>query len=106
MKEKPAPTITKEAMEAILAALAEETPRQAAIRPRIPKDALWPTKPAPEARVYTLPEVAYVLRVGRNKIYELINNGELPVIKLGKRYMVPKAALDRLLDSAELVQKK
>lgn len=50
--------------------------------------------------VLTLPEVAQVLRIGRNTAYDLARRGELPlpVIKCGRRLLVSKAALCRLLE--------
>ncbi len=47
----------------------------------------------------TIPEVAAVLGCSRNSAYSLAKSGELPVkvIKLGKRLVVSKAALEKLL---------
>lgn len=45
----------------------------------------------------TIEEVAKLLRVGRNQAYEAAHRGEIPVIKIGKRLLVPTSALDRLL---------
>lgn len=47
----------------------------------------------------TLTEVAALLGVGRSTAYELAQAGKLPVpvIRLGRRLVVPRAALDRLL---------
>lgn len=38
-------------------------------------------------------EAARVLRVGRSKVYQLIQTGEVPSVKLGKSVRVPVAAL-------------
>ena len=43
------------------------------------------------------PEAARVLGVGRSTIYKAVKRGEIPVIKIGGRFLVPKAALERLL---------
>jgi excisionase family DNA binding protein len=43
--------------------------------------------------VMTVPEVAEVLRIGRNATYELLRTGEIPHIKLGRSLRVPKPAL-------------
>ena len=51
-----------------------------------------------ERMTYTVEEAAQLLGVGRNKGYEAVKAGELPVIKIGKRLLVPKAALNRILD--------
>jgi excisionase family DNA binding protein len=46
---------------------------------------------------YEITEAAQLLGVGRNQAYEAAHRGELPVIRIGKRYLIPKAALDRML---------
>ncbi len=42
-------------------------------------------------------ECAKRLGIGRNSAYEAVARGEIPVIRIGKRMLVPKAQLDRLL---------
>ncbi len=46
-----------------------------------------------EPLLLTASEVAKLLRVGRTKVYKMMNSGELPVIRLGKAIRVPKQAL-------------
>ena len=46
----------------------------------------------------TVDETAKCLGIGRNSAYEAVARGEIPVIKVGKRLLVPKAALEKLLD--------
>ena len=48
-------------------------------------------------RTYTIDEAARLLGIGRNSAYEAATRGEIPTIKIGKRVVVPKAALDRML---------
>jgi excisionase family DNA binding protein len=48
-------------------------------------------------QTYRLQEVAKILGVGRNQAYEAAKRGEIPSIKVGKRVLVPRAALERLL---------
>jgi excisionase family DNA binding protein len=43
---------------------------------------------------------AKILGISRNTAYEAARTGAIPVVKIGKRLLVPKVALDRLLDSA------
>ena len=50
-----------------------------------------------EKLTLTVTEAARCLGIGRNSAYEAIARGEIPVVKVGKRLLVPKAALDRLL---------
>jgi excisionase family DNA binding protein len=49
------------------------------------------------ADVLTIREVARVLRIGRNLAYEAAQRGELPVVRIGRRLLVPRLALERLL---------
>ena len=49
---------------------------------------------------YTVEETAALLRIGRNHAYEAVRTGELPSIKIGKRILVPRIALERMLDPA------
>lgn len=43
-----------------------------------------------EKMVYTVQEVAGLLNISKSYAYELIKNGTIPVLKLGKRRVVPK----------------
>jgi excisionase family DNA binding protein len=51
-------------------------------------------------RTMTIVEAAKVLGVGRNQAYEAARRGEIPTIRIGKRLLVPLAALERLLQEA------
>ncbi len=53
-----------------------------------------------ERRVLTVPEAGKLHGIGRNSAYEAAGNGEIPVVRIGKRLLVPVVALDRLLDEA------
>jgi excisionase family DNA binding protein len=55
-----------------------------------------PTK-AIERRTYDIPEAAELLGIGRNAAYDAAKAGSIPTIRVGKRLLVPKAALDRML---------
>ncbi len=57
---------------------------------------------ASERLVFTVGEAAELLGISRAFAYELVARGELPVIRLGRRIVVPKAALLAMvgLDSA------
>jgi excisionase family DNA binding protein len=50
-----------------------------------------------EKSVYTVAQVAKMLGINRNLAYELARRGELPALRLGKRLVCPKQAIDRLL---------
>lgn len=55
-----------------------------------------------EKLTYTIRECAKLLGVSTSVCYEAARTGQLPVIHLGKRrIVVPKYALDKLLDKVE-----
>jgi excisionase family DNA binding protein len=45
----------------------------------------------------TVPEAGQCLGLGRAASYEAAKRGELPVIKIGKRLLVPRGAIERML---------
>ena len=45
-------------------------------------------------------EAAERLGIGINQAYEGVHRGEIPSIKIGNRYLVPRVALERLLEAA------
>jgi len=45
----------------------------------------------------TVEEAGRLLGISRNSAYEAARRGELPAIRIGKRLIVPRAALERLL---------
>ena len=51
--------------------------------------------------VLTVSEVSKKLGLSRNSTYEGLRRGEIPYIRVGKRLLIPKAALDNLLSGAE-----
>ena len=46
----------------------------------------------------TVPEVAEMLGISRNFAYELVKQGQLPVIRFGKRLLIPRIALEKMLE--------
>ncbi len=48
-------------------------------------------------RAISINEAAETLGIGVAKAYEAAKSGELPTIRLGKRILVPLAALERML---------
>jgi len=50
----------------------------------------------------TVPEAAKYLGVGRKKVYELIEWGELKAVKLGRSVQIQKDNLDRFRESGRL----
>jgi excisionase family DNA binding protein len=47
--------------------------------------------------VVTVPEAAQVLGIGRNLAYELVAQGKLRAVRLGRRLIVPKQTLRAML---------
>ena len=43
----------------------------------------------------TIIEAAKILGIGRNQAYEAARRGEIPTIKIGRRILVPLAALEK-----------
>lgn len=56
-------------------------------------------KPQPVERVcLSVEEAGRALGIGRNSAYEAVRSGQIPSLKIGGRYVIPRKALDRLLD--------
>lgn len=53
-----------------------------------------------EKVVYTVDEIAELLRISRPTAYDGIRDGKIPSIKIGRRLLVPKVAFDRYLETA------
>ncbi|MFC1964750.1 helix-turn-helix domain-containing protein [Chloroflexota bacterium] len=51
-----------------------------------------------ESLTLTVTQCAELLGIGRNSAYEAVSKGEIPVIRIGKRLLVPREGLQRLLD--------
>ena len=61
------------------------------------------TPQTPDERlVYTVAEASELLGISRAFAYELVARGELPVICLGRRRLVPKVALLALVGETSL----
>lgn len=50
-----------------------------------------------EKLCYTVPEAAAMLGLSRNFAYELVKQKQLPVVKFGKRLLIPRIALEKML---------
>jgi excisionase family DNA binding protein len=55
---------------------------------------------APERRVVTVNEAALMLRISRGSAYEAVRRKEIPSVRIGRRLLVPVAALEKLLAAA------
>jgi len=52
---------------------------------------------------YTPEELTDILPLGRSVIYRELRAGKIPSIRVGKKFVIPKAAIDRWLDTAGVV---
>jgi excisionase family DNA binding protein len=53
-----------------------------------------------ECRTISVEDAGRVLGLSRGSAYAAARSGDLPTIRFGKRLLVPKAALEKLLSSA------
>ena len=56
---------------------------------------------AEERLTHSIPEAAKILGIGRNLCYDRVKTGEIPVLKIGRRLLVPKKALEKLLEGPQ-----
>lgn len=54
-----------------------------------------------ERLVFTVEEAGRMLGVGRATAYILVKEGKIPTIRLQRRVLVPKAALERMLSEVK-----
>jgi excisionase family DNA binding protein len=50
-----------------------------------------------ERQTLRIEEAAKILGIARNTAYDAAKNGQLPTIKIGKRLLVPRIAIERML---------
>ncbi len=53
-----------------------------------------------ERLTLTVEEAAAALGISRASAYEAVHHGQIPCIRIGRRILVPRIALDRLLSAA------
>jgi excisionase family DNA binding protein len=58
----------------------------------------------PDRLTLTVEEAAATLGISRASAYEGVRRGEIPAIRIGRRVLVPRVALDRLLSMPEVVE--
>lgn len=66
-----------------------------------PQTASGAVAPVEDRLVFTVEEAAQLLGISRSFAYEAVQRGEVPSMRIGRRILVPKAALNRLLDSQD-----
>ena len=50
----------------------------------------------PEPLAYRIADACYTLGIGRTSLYELVKTGELKLIKIAGRTLVPRSEIERL----------
>ncbi len=53
-----------------------------------------------ELLVYSVTEAGEKIGLGKSSSYNAVRNGDIPAIRIGGRWIVPKVAFDRMLASA------
>jgi excisionase family DNA binding protein len=53
-----------------------------------------------DRKTITVPEAGEQLGLGRNAAYEAAKRGEIPTIRIGRRLLVPRNAIDHMLREA------
>ena len=54
-----------------------------------------------DREVITVEEAGRRLGVGRSAAYDAVHRGDIPVIRLGRRLVVPVKALEKMLEGAQ-----
>ena len=55
-----------------------------------------------ERLTLTVNEAAKLLGIGRQLAYDRVKTGEIPAIKIGRRLLIPRRALEKLLEQPQL----
>lgn len=53
-----------------------------------------------EKLVYTVTETAQILNIGMNKAYELIQQQQIPNLRVGRKILIPKQSLEKWLSKS------
>jgi excisionase family DNA binding protein len=51
-----------------------------------------------ERQTYSVPEAGEIVGLGRSSAYQAAARGDLPTLRIGKRLLVPRKALENLLE--------
>jgi excisionase family DNA binding protein len=60
-----------------------------------------PTPNPPDRLVLTVAEAAAALRIGRNQAYAAVRRGQIPAVRIGRRLLVPRRAIEELVAAFE-----
>ena len=53
-----------------------------------------------ESPIMTVEECARYLRIARGHAYEMVREGKIPHLRLGRKILIPRQAVERLLEGA------
>ncbi|GII25465.1 helix-turn-helix domain-containing protein [Planosporangium mesophilum] len=79
--------------------LAHRVPSQQPDRPAEPTNSPAPVVSIGACAVYTVTEVAHMLSLSRGSAYALVRSGDIPALKLGGRWVIPKRRFHTWLDN-------
>jgi excisionase family DNA binding protein len=57
-----------------------------------------PTADEATRLLWSIPEAQYVLNVGRTTVYELVAEGELVLVKIGRRSFITRESVDAYVE--------
>jgi excisionase family DNA binding protein len=62
-----------------------------------------PKKPLDGKEVFNASEACFHIGLSWNTLKKLINEGEIRVVRVGRRYLIPKTSLDEFLHGDKLL---
>ena len=65
---------------------------------RVVEESVMPDITNSQSPVLTVEETRLLLRLSRNSMYAAIARQEVPHLKIGRRILIPRKALERLMD--------
>ena len=74
--------------------------RQTTPRRRCGEHELAPLVPETSTLTVTVEEAAALLGISRTLAYELVGRGDLPCLRLGRRIVISRRALERMVDAS------
>jgi excisionase family DNA binding protein len=66
----------------------------------VPSIAGGPDRPSIEPLLLSVAEAAATLGVSRDLVYELVHRGDLPCLRIGRRKVIPRRAVEQLVEHA------
>lgn len=53
----------------------------------------------PTPKILKAEEARQILRIGRNRFYELLKSGQLKAIRNGRNYLIPESCLNAFIET-------